>query len=114
MGVKTQESLSSILQKIAQIQTMERGKLSIISEGPSGPFYKIQAHEDGQNRTRYVRRDQVPAVQEAIAGYQQFKSLTEAYANQVIAETRQALAENAKKKPRLRSSSSRRTRKSSS
>ena len=92
---------------------MERGKLSIMSEGPSGPFYKIQAHEHGRNRTRYVRRDQVPAVQEAIAGYQQFKSLTEEYANRVIADTRQALAEDAKKKPRPRSSSSRRTRKSS-
>lgn len=92
----TQKSLSSILQEIAQIQTMERGKLSIISEGPSGPFYKIQAHEDGKNRTRYVRRDQVPAVQEAIAGYQQFKSLTEEYANRVVADTRQALADKKK------------------
>ena len=112
--MNTQDSLSSILQQIVKIQTMERGKLSVIKESSSGPFYKIQAREQGKNVTRYVPRDQVGAVQEAIQGYQRFESLTQQYAQQVIDRTRQAIAAGSKKKAQIRSSSSLRTRKSSS
>lgn len=98
-------SLSSILQQVAQIQSMERGKLSVIKESASGPFYKLQARENGKNRTRYVPREQVAAVQQAIEGYKHFQSLTEQYANNVIAQTRAAIAEGSKKKPSPRRSS---------
>jgi hypothetical protein len=91
------KSPQSILQEIAQIQTMERGKLSIIRQSPSGPFYKIQARENGKNLTRYVPRDQAPAVQEAIEGYQRFEALTEQYARLVIDKTRAEIASTSKK-----------------
>ena len=112
--MNTQNALPSILQQIAKIQTMERGKLSVIKESSAGPFYKIQAREQGKNVTRYVPREQVGAVREAIEGYQRFKSLTEQYAQQVIDQTRQAIAAGSKKRPPLRTSSSPRMRKSSS
>src|SRR5690242_3751892 len=92
-------SLPPILQQIANIQSMERGKLSVIKESSSGPFYKIQAKENGKNVTRYVPRDQVPALQKAIEGYQQFQTLTEQYAQQVITQTRATIAAGSKKKP---------------
>ena len=92
---------------------MERGKLSVIKESASGPFYKLQAREKGKNLTRYVPREQVPVVQEAIEGYKQFQSLTEQYADEVIAQTRAAIAAGSKKKPSPRKSSSLRSRKSS-
>lgn len=98
--MNTHNSLPWILQQIAQIQTMERGKLSVIKESAAGPFYKIQAREQGKNLTRYVPREQVGAVQEAIAGYQLFESLTEQYAQRVIDRTREAIAAGSKKKPR--------------
>jgi len=104
---------TGLLQQIADIQTMERGKLSVIKEGASGPFYKLQARENGRNVTRYIPREQVPAVQEAIAGYQRFATLTEAYARQVITDTRAALAAGFKKKPVRRPSGWRRMKKSS-
>ncbi len=107
-------SLPDILQQIAQIQSMERGKLSVIKESASGPFYKLQARENGKNVTRYVPREQVPAVQEALEGYKQFQSLTEHYADEVITQTRAAIAAGSKKKPSPRRSSSPRSRKSSS
>ena len=78
---------------------MERGKLSVIKESSAGPFYNIQARENGKNVTRYVPREQVSAVQEAIEGYQLFESLTEQYAQRVIAQTRQAIAAASKKRP---------------
>jgi hypothetical protein len=112
--VNLPKSLPSILQEIARIQTMERGKLSVIKESSAGPFYKIQAHENGKNLTRYVPRDQVAAVQEAINGFKQFESLTQQYAQQVITQTRQDIAAGSKKKTFLRNSSSPRIRKSSS
>lgn len=111
--MNTEKSLPLILQQIAAIPTMERGKLSVIKESSSGPFYKIQARENGKNVTRYVPRDQVAAVQEAIEGYQRFRSLTEQYAQQVIVQTRQTIATASKKKTHPLSSS-RKMRRSSS
>jgi hypothetical protein len=106
------KSLPTILQHIASIQTMERGKLSVIKESASGPFYKLQARENGKNVTRYVPRDEVPAVQEAIDGFQRFQALTEQYAQLKIQETRAAIAADSKKKPIAQVSSSLRNRKS--
>jgi hypothetical protein len=84
--------------KIAQIQRMERGKLTVMREGPEGPHYKLQSWEKGKNLSRYVSRDQAPAVEQAIEGYRQFQELTEQYAQGVIDRTRAELAANSKKK----------------
>jgi hypothetical protein len=92
---------------------MERGKLSVMREGPSGPFYKLQAREGGKNATRYVPRDQAAAVQEAIEGYKRFETLTQQYAQQIIDKTRQEIASGAKKKKLAQNSSSPKARKSS-
>lgn len=109
-----EKSLPSILHHIAGIQTMERGKLSVIKESASGPFYKLQARENGKNVTRYVPRGDVPAVREAIDGFQRFQALTEQYANMKIQETRAAIAGGSKKKTAARNSSSPKSTKSSS
>lgn len=93
---------------------MERGKLSVIRQSPSGPFYKIQARENGKNLTRYVPRDQAPAVQEAVAGYQRFQDLTEQYARLVIDKTRAEIASTSKKTKLRPKSSLPRTLKSNS
>jgi hypothetical protein len=39
---------------------------------------------------RYVARERVAEVQKAIAGYQQYLKLTQAYADEIICRTRQA------------------------
>ena len=96
--MNTPNSPQAILQQIAEIKTMERGKLSVLREGPSGHFYKIQAREDGKNLTRYVPRDQVPATEEAIAGYKRFQALTEQYAQLKIEKTRAAIEAGSKKR----------------
>jgi hypothetical protein len=85
-------------EQIAHIQRMERGKLSVMREGPEGPYYKHQVWENGKNLSRYVSGDQAAAVQEAIGGYHKFQQLTEQYAQQVIDKTRAELAANSKKK----------------
>lgn len=110
----THSSPQAILQQIAQIQHMLRGKLCVLREGPQGPYYNLQCWEHGKNCCGYVPRDQVPAVQEAIEGYQKFEQLVEQYAQQMIHKTREEIAAGSKKKNPLQNSSSRRTRKSSS
>ena len=106
-------SPAQILRQIAQIQSMERGKLSILRESADGPFYKLQAWENGKNVTRYVPREQVSAVQEALKGFAQFEELTQEYARQVIDKTRAEIAADSKKKTPRPNSSLPKTRKSS-
>ena len=105
--------LSALLQQIARIQQMERGTLSVLRTTPDGSFYNHQAWENGRNVSRYVPRDQIAALQEAIDGYRQFKQLTQEYAEQIIQKTRTERAAHAKKN-RLRKSSSPKRKKFSS
>lgn len=105
-----------LLEQIAAIPAMERGKLSPYTfkerSNTSGQHHKLQRWQDGKNHTRHVSADELPAVQSALAGYAQFRQLTEQYADLVIAETRQNIAGLKKKRFRPKSSS-RRKRKSS-
>jgi hypothetical protein len=111
-----QPNKSRLLEQIAAIPVMERGKLSRYSfkdrSNASGPYHKLQRWQDGKNHTRYVSAEELPAVQTALAGYAQFQQLTGQYADLVIAETRQNIA-GSKKKPSRRKSSSPRRKKSS-
>jgi hypothetical protein len=75
---------------------MERGKLSPYffkeRSNASGPYHKLQRWQNGKNHTRHVSADELPALQTALAGYAQFRQLTEQYADLVIKETRQNIA----------------------
>ena len=103
-------SQALLFRQIADIQHMERGKLTVLRETKNGTSYKLQAWEDGRNFSRYVAPDQVEAVQEAIDGFNKFQELTQQYARDVIDQTRIELAAKSKKKIyNLRRNSSRST-----
>lgn len=106
-----------LLEQIAAIPAMERGKLSAYTfkerSDAAGPYHKLQRWQEGKNHTRYVSADELPAVQTALAGYAQFRQLTGQYADLVIAETRQNIAGIKKKKQSRPKSSSPRKKKSS-
>ena len=97
IGMNSSQS-AQLLQQIGQIKRMERGKLTLMCEGPQGPHYKLQAWEHGKNVSRHVSRDQADTVQEALEGYRQYQNLTEQYAQAVIDQTRAELAAHSKKK----------------
>jgi hypothetical protein len=105
-----QSKKSHLLEQIAAIPAMERGKLSPHS---SGRHQKLQCWQEGRNHTRHVAADELPAVASALAGYAQYRQLTEQYADLVIQETRQDIAAAKKKIPARPPSSSRRKKKSS-
>lgn len=112
--MKSSLTPQELLNQIAQIQRMERGKLCVLRQGPDGPYYNCQSREEGKNFARYVPRNQLAAYQEAIAGYQKFQQLTEQYAQQVIQKTRAELAASKKKNRSPLRSSWPKSRKSSS
>ena len=90
---------------------MERGKLSAYKfkerEGKAKPYFKLQRWENGKNVTRYIRSEQVPMVQAALAGHAKFLDLVEQYALSIIEQTRERLATvGGKKKPGPRPGSS--------
>ena len=98
--MNTASTRQSLLQQIAQIQQMDRGKLCVIRSGPNGPYYNHQSWDQGQNTTRYVPRDQVPALEDDLRAYQQFQSLVEQYTQLVVGQTRAERMAGLKKKTR--------------
>ena len=112
--MKPKPTPEAILHDLVQIQRMDRGSVSVIRQGPDGPYYNHQCYEDGRNVSRYVPADQVAELKEAIAGYHRFQELTAQYAAQVVARTRAERLAGVKKKPPPRRSSWPKTRKSSS
>lgn len=105
-----QSEKTRLLEQIAAIPAMERGTLSPHS---SGRHQKLQCWRAGKNHTRHVSADELSAVQGALAGYAQYRQLTEQYAELVIAETRQNIAAAKKKNGSHPPSASRRRKKSS-
>jgi len=97
----------SLIGQILQIQRMEHGSLSVIRQGPNGPYYSLNSWEEGKNRCRYLPQDKVPEVQQAIEGYHKYQQLTEQYAQQIIEQTRAELKIGVKKKSQLNPRSSR-------
>jgi hypothetical protein len=81
-----------LLKQIARIQEMERGKLCRMRASSTGAYYNHQTWENGRNLVRYVPRQQVRHLQKALAGYQQYLKLTQAYADGIIRRTRQKQA----------------------
>ena len=92
------QTTQSLLDQIAAIATMERGKLTAeYRTRPSpggaapvrlGPCYKLQAWENGRNLSRRVPAAEVPALQEDLANYERLSALTGAFAEATIARTR--------------------------
>jgi hypothetical protein len=79
-----------LLQQIEQIQQMERGKLCRMRRGPKGDYYNHQTWEKGKNVVRYVPGNQLADLKKAIAGYQKFLRLADAYADEIIRRSRQS------------------------
>ncbi len=96
----------SLLQRAGQIPRLERGRLSVIREGPDGAYYNHQCRQGGKNVSRYIPREQVPAVQEAIEGYDKFAGLIEQYVDRLVDETRKEIAADSNKKSQSRPTSS--------
>ncbi len=85
--VRTPET---VLADIAAIPTLERGKLCPMRKGGGRQHYNLQFWHEGKNRCEYVRKADLPAVQEAVGNWERYQALTEEYAEALEKRTRQA------------------------
>jgi hypothetical protein len=83
--MKQTKEMKRLLERMAQIARMERGKLCRMG---GRPHYNHQTWQNGRNEVRYVPADQAEFLREAIDGYRQFIKLAEQYADAAIRQTR--------------------------
>lgn len=101
-----QKRRQQILVEMAQIDTMEKGRLTeeyrdSYKDGKPvrlGPYYKHQRWENGKNLSRRVPAAQAQELSEAVDGYHRFKALAEEYAELTVEATRAGAADQSKKK----------------
>lgn len=110
----TQTTPASILRALAQIQRLDRGTVSILRQGPSGPYYNHQCYENGRNVSRYVPAEQVAELQADLAEHQRFQQLVQQYVQLLVERTRAQRQAGSKKKTPRRTSSWPKTRKATS
>jgi hypothetical protein len=103
-----------LFKQIAGIQHLEKGKLCVLRQGPSGPYYNLQRWENGRNVCQYVPADQVAAVRENLEAHARFEALTEQYVQILSERTRTQRLAGVKKKRQPRNSPSLRKPRSSS
>jgi hypothetical protein len=95
----------SLLQEIGQIQHLDRGTVSVLRQGPQGPYYNHQCYENGRNVSRYVPHEQVPDLKAAIEDFHRVQELMAQYVQLLVEKTRAEREVGAKKKtPRRKSS----------
>lgn len=99
----------SLLQQMGEIDTMRRGRLSEEyrerhENGKCirlGPYYKYQVWEEGRNKSRRVKADEVESLREGISGMDKFKELASDYIDATVELTeQQTQTEEAKKNSR--------------
>jgi hypothetical protein len=112
--MNTRPTPQSVLQDIAQIQRLDRGTVSVLRQGPEGPYYNHQCYENGRNVSRYVPSEQVPELKESIANFHRFEQLMKQYVDLMVGKTRAEREAGSKKKTPPPNSSWPKTRKSNS
>ena len=103
-----QNRRQQILVEMAQISTMEKGRLTeeyreSYKDGKPiklGPYYKYQRWEDGKNISRRIPTAQVEELRLAVEDYHRFRALADEYAELTVLATRAASTTQSKKKPR--------------
>ena len=93
-----QPTPQDLLRDIAQIQRLDRGTLSVIRQGPEGPYYNHQCYENGRNVSRYVPAGQVADLKAALEGHRQVQSLMSQYLQLMVEKTRTERMASAKKR----------------
>ena len=75
----------SILEQMAAIERMERGKLCAMR---GGRYFNLQSWEGGRNMVRYVPAAKASCVKKDVAQYKRFMELAKRYTDLVIQDTR--------------------------
>ena len=107
-----------ILDEMRAIRQLIAGKLSsqFIKKAKAdgsfsilGPYFIYQRWKDGKNRPERINKEELPAIQAAVAGFEKFKQLTAEFAEitEILTERRGTLLpskKNSKKKSVMKNS----------
>ena len=96
-----------ILVEMAQIETMEKGRLTeeyrdSYKDGKPirlGPYFKHQRWEEGKNISQRIAAPKAEKLRKAVEGYHRFESLSKEYVQLTVEETRNQSSAESKKKP---------------
>lgn len=98
----TTPSPTQILAQMAQIQSMERGKLSSYRRAgrskDADTYYRLQTWQHGKNHSRHIRPEELPALEAALEGYARYCQLSEQYVQLIVDHTRAQREQGIKKK----------------
>lgn len=98
--MKTNTDIHNLCSELASIQRMERGKLSIIRQGPTRPYFNLQRTENGKNITEYIPGSQLEQVKANISSYANFENLVKNYADKIVEKSRKERKGDCKKNAR--------------
>jgi hypothetical protein len=93
--MKTTKNAQRLLEQMAAIREMERGKVCRMK---GRDHFNHQTWQAGRNVVRYVHRDDMPELQRAIDGYNRFLILARKYADEIIRSSRREREKNPKKR----------------
>jgi len=100
--ISLQQQKTEILQKMAQIPAIIRGKITsqtYVTKGrPQGPYHTLQRWDQGQNKSQRIPSHQLPMIQEAVCGYEQFQQLADQFVGLTEKQTWEAQPDDIKKK----------------
>ena len=100
--MKSNPSPNDLLAQMAQIPTMERGKLSTYRRAGrsknADTYHRLQIWQGGRNHSRHVRPEELPALEAALANYKRYCELSDQYVQLLVDRTRAQMAEGIKKK----------------
>ena len=92
-----------IIEELSAITRMERGKLTSEyrtrldpdgnGEIVKGPYWKLQARENGKNNSRRIPLKEVPILQSDLESHKIFKNLVSELEEEIISNTRQQRAD---------------------
>jgi hypothetical protein len=86
----TRRTPETILDDIASIRTLERGRLCDMRTAAGRVYHNLQFWSDGRNRSEYVKGSELETVREAVANWCRFRELTDEYASALEQRTRKA------------------------
>lgn len=92
--MKATQKAIKLLEEMGKIERMERGKLCKMTDRE---HFNHQTWQNGRNHVRYVPREELEDLQEAIDGYARFTELAQRYADEIIRLTRR---EHARRHPK--------------
>lgn len=98
MNKPSSVNMRSIIEELSSITRMERGKLTSEyrkrldpdgnGEIVKGPYWKLQARENGKNNSRRIPLKEVPILQSDLESHKKFKNLVSALEEEIISNTR--------------------------